>query len=251
MTSLLAVHGLRKSFGGLKVIKDVSLAVSPGESLAIIGPNGAGKTTFFNMLTGVLPASEGRIVFEGREISRTSIDARSRLGLARTMQITSVFQDLSVSDNVLIAVMRSENAWKPYGLESRRIEDLRDRAEDLLRLVGLSSKTRMRCGDLAYGDQRLVELAIALGGSPKLLLLDEPTAGLGLRESAVVTAQLKEIHSRTGLAMIVVEHDMKVVAELARRVVVFHLGTCLVDDETDTVMRHPVVRDVYLGNDHA
>jgi branched-chain amino acid transport system ATP-binding protein len=251
VTALLEIDGLTKRFGGLQVLKDVKLSVSTGEAMAIIGPNGAGKTTFFNLLSGLLPPTSGEIRFNGTEISRMTIDQRARLGLGRTMQITSVFPDLSVEDNVLIAVMRHEKAWTPYGLKSRRAAAARAQADEILALVGLQAHAKSRCGDLAYGDQRLVEIAIALGSRPQLLLLDEPTAGLSPRESAAVTAQLQSIHAQTGLALIVVEHDMKVVAQLARRVAVFHLGTCLIDGETDTVMRDPLVRDVYLGNDHA
>jgi branched-chain amino acid transport system ATP-binding protein len=250
MMPLLAIDSLNKNFGGLQVVKNVSLSVSAGEALAIIGPNGAGKTTFFNLLTGLLSPSSGQIRFKGADISRTAIDERARLGIARTMQITSIFPDLSVSDNVLTAVMRHDSAWMAYGLVSRRAVTLRERAHEFLTLVGLQQHASTRCGDLAYGDQRLVEIAVALGSRPELLLLDEPTAGLSPRESATVTAQLKKIHAQTGLALIVVEHDMGVVAQLARRVAVFHLGACIIDDETATVMRHPLVRDVYLGTDH-
>lgn len=251
MMPLLAIEGLNKRFGGLQVVKDVSLSVSAGEALAIIGPNGAGKTTFFNLLTGILPPTSGQIRFKGADISRTAIDERARLGIARTMQITSVFPDLSVADNVLIAVMRPASAWAAYGLTSRHAAAMRGQAHEFLTLVGLQHHASTRCGDLAYGDQRLVEIAVALGSRPELLLLDEPTAGLSPRESATVTAQLRKIHAQTGLALIVVEHDMSVVAELARRVAVFHLGSCIIDDQTETVMRHPLVRDVYLGTDHA
>jgi branched-chain amino acid transport system ATP-binding protein len=251
MMPLLAIENLNKRFGGLKVVKNVNLSVSAGEALAIIGPNGAGKTTFFNLLTGILPPTSGQIRFKGADISRTAIDERARLGIARTMQITSVFPDLSVADNVLTAVMRHESAWAAYALMSRRAVPMRAQAHEFLTLVGLQHHASTRCGDLAYGDQRLVEIAVALGSRPELLLLDEPTAGLSPRESATVTAQLKKIHAQTGLALIVVEHDMSVVAQLARRVAVFHLGSCIIDDETETVMRHPVVRDVYLGTDHA
>lgn len=251
MTAIIETVSVNKRFGGMAAVSDVSLSVSAGEALAIIGPNGAGKTTFLNILSGLLSPSTGVIRFMGEDISTVPPHARAQRGLGRTMQITSVFPDLSVEDNVLVAVLRHEQAWKAFGLRSRRGLAARAEAAGIVELAGLREHAQTRCGDLAYGDQRLVEVALALGSRPKLLLLDEPAAGLSPRETTVLTAQLADIHAKTGLALIVVEHDMGVVQRLARRVAVFHLGRSVIDGPTDAVLRDPLVRDVYLGGHDA
>jgi branched-chain amino acid transport system ATP-binding protein len=245
--TLLAVEMLNRTFGGLAAVRDVSLSVKEGAALAVIGPNGAGKTTFFNLLSGVLAPTSGQIKFKGRDVAAFSIDQRARAGIGRTMQITSVFPDFSVEKNVLVATLRHESPWMSYGLSSSHGAAALKRAGEIIDLVGLRAHATRRCGDLAYGDQRLVEIAIALGSRPELLLMDEPTAGLSPRESVAVTAQLRAIHERTGIALVVVEHDMAVVRQLARRVAVFHLGECIIEGNTDEVMRNPLLRDIYLG----
>jgi branched-chain amino acid transport system ATP-binding protein len=243
---VLEADGLAKSFGGLKALTDVNLKVIEGECLAIIGPNGAGKTTFFNMLTGLLRPTAGRILFEGTDITGYAPHRRAAIGISRTMQITSVFPHLSVFDNVLIGVQASHAPWKALRLKATPVEDLRRRAAEIVELVGLGGKADMTCANLSHGDQRLVEIALALSVDAKLLLLDEPTAGLSITETRYITDRLRDIWQRKKLTVVIVEHDMEVALGLATRVAVFHQGTCLATGDPKAIMADELVNRVYL-----
>lgn len=244
--ALLSASGIAKSFGGMQALSNVTLDVERGECLVVIGPNGAGKTTFFNVLTGILSPSAGRVVFDGTDITDFPAHRRARIGMARTMQITSVFPKLTVLDNVLIGVQAHHAPWKLVRLGVPGRAEMTARARELVELVGLGDKTDVPCANLAHGDQRLVEIALALSGEASLVLLDEPTAGLSPKETQEVTALLKDIWQQKRLTIVIVEHDMEVAMDLASRVAVLHQGECIAVGQPDEIMANETVNRVYL-----
>lgn len=243
---VLEARGIAKQFGGLKALDNVDLKVIQGECLAIIGPNGAGKTTFFNILTGLLRESAGRILFEGVDITDYAPHRRAAIGISRTMQITSIFPQLSVFDNVLIGVQGPHAPWKALRLKALPVDEMRRRAAEIVELVGLGDNADVICANLSHGDQRLVEIALALSVEAKMLLLDEPTAGLSITETRYITSRLRDIWQRKKLTIVIVEHDMEVALGLATRVAVFHQGACLAIGEPKAIMADEVVNRVYL-----
>ena len=249
---ILEASGIAKYFGGLKALTDVNLKVFRGECLAIIGPNGAGKTTFFNILTGLLKQTAGRILFEDIDISTYAAHKRAAIGISRTMQITSIFPHLYVLDNVLIGIQGQHAPWKLLRVRSLPMGEMRRQATEIVELVGLGEKADALCANLAHGEQRLVEIALALSVNARLLLLDEPTAGLSLNETRHITNRLREIWENKKLTIVIVEHDMEVALGLANRVAVFHEGTCIAIGEPSVIMADEVVNRVYLkGHAHA
>jgi branched-chain amino acid transport system ATP-binding protein len=243
---LLSAVDIAKDFGGIHALSGVSLDVERGECLAIIGPNGAGKTTFFNVLTGLLRPSAGRVVFDGVDITDFPAHRRSRIGLARTMQITSVFLRLSVLDNVLIGVQARHSPWNLVRWGVPDLGQMTARAQELVSLVGLEDQIHTLCAHLAHGDQRRVEVALAMSSEAKLVLLDEPTAGLSPKETLEITARLRDIWHREKLTLIIVEHDMEVAMGLASRVAVLHQGECIAIGEPEAIMADETVNRVYL-----
>jgi branched-chain amino acid transport system ATP-binding protein len=243
--AILRVESLVKRFGGLAALGGVNLTVEPGEFRAIIGPNGAGKSTFFNTLTGLLRPDSGRVAFEGRDITGAPPHRVARRGVARTFQITSVFPDLSTLENVQVALLaharRSWSLWqqaRPLGAE---------RAQELLALVGLGASTAKPAGTLSHGDQKRLELAIALAGEPRLLLLDEPTAGMTAPERLEAIRLVHRIARELGLSCVFTEHDMAVVFAVATRITVLHQGRVLAEGTPAEVRARPEVQQVYLG----
>jgi len=241
---ILRLEGVRKSFGGLMAVNSVSLSVRRGETRAVIGPNGAGKTTLINLITGMHTASAGRIVFKGEDITRLPPHRISRKGISRTLQITSLFPGLTVYQNVWTAVLSRKSFLNPFA-RSDRLADVREKTEAMLELTGLSGKAGVVCSELSYGEQRVLEMGVALATDPELLLLDEPTAGLSTGESlALVTKMRRLLEGRT---ILLVEHDMSVVMELAERITVLHYGNVLAEGTPSEIVRDPDVRKVYLG----
>jgi branched-chain amino acid transport system ATP-binding protein len=241
----LVVEQLTKRFGGLQALDRVDIAIEPGERRAIIGPNGAGKTTFFNLITGTLPSSAGRIHLFGQDVTRMPTHHRARLGLARTFQITTLFPNLSVLENVLLAVQVLDPAKFVLHRPQAAYPRLATKAQELLERWGLAEQAGTQVRALSYGEQRQVELILALAGSPKLLLLDEPTAGLSAAETATVSAIIKAL-SRD-MAILVIEHDMDVAFELADRITVLHLGRVLAEGIGEEIRKNPEVAEIYLG----
>lgn len=241
----LVVEGLTKRFGGLLALSGVNLSVEPGERRAIIGPNGAGKTTFFNLITGTLPCSSGRIFLFGRDVTDMPTYHRVRLGLARTFQITTLFPNLSVLDNVLLAVQALDPAQFVLHRSRSAYSRLFTRAHALLEQWGLAEQASMLVRTLSYGQQRQVELLLALAGLPKLLLLDEPTAGLSPAETNTVSSMIKAL-SRD-MAILVIEHDMDVAFELADRITVLHQGRVLAEGISEDIRKNSEVARIYLG----
>ena len=245
----LEVDNLSHSFGGLTALADVRLAVAPGERRAIIGPNGAGKTTLFNIISGIFRPSTGRIRLFGQDVTRLPTHRRAQLGLARTFQISTLFPKLTVLDSVLLAVQGLDAAR--FTLHRRRAAygHLLERAESLLADWGLADRARQVTRQLSYGEQRQVELVLALAGRPKVLLLDEPTAGLSPAETASVAAMIRRFSRDTTILLI--EHDMDVALELVDRVAVLFQGRVLAEGSKDKIKSDREVAAIYLGTDDA
>jgi branched-chain amino acid transport system ATP-binding protein len=243
----LVLHtlGLRKHFGGVHAVNGVDLAVPSGDLRAIIGPNGAGKTTLFNLLTGDIVHDTGRIYFGGHDVSGLPPHQLCRRGMGRTFQITSIFRRLTALENVQTAFLSHHRRHYNVFVPARRL--YRDEALALLERVGLREQAGKPSGILAHGDQRRLELAIALAGAPRLLLLDEPTAGMAPRERHEIMALVARIAGDTGLTVVFTEHDMDVVFAVARRITVLYQGAVLTEGTPAEVRANGDVQRVYLG----
>jgi branched-chain amino acid transport system ATP-binding protein len=242
---VLQLVGLRKRFGGVQAVNGVNLAVPPGDLRAIIGPNGAGKTTLFNLISGDLPHDTGQIFFGGEEVSGVPPHRLCRRGMGRTFQITSIFRRLTALENVQTAYLSHHRRHFNLLTPARRL--YRDEAMGLLERVGLHEEALKPSGILSHGDQRRLELAIALASSPRLLLLDEPTAGMAPRERHELMALVGRIAAETGLTVVFTEHDMDVVFAVARRITVLHQGAVLAEGPPQEVRANADVQRVYLG----
>jgi branched-chain amino acid transport system ATP-binding protein len=242
---VLQLQGLSKSFGGLSAVRNVDLRVSAGDRKAIIGPNGAGKTTLFNVITGVLPASAGQVLLFGTDVTGWASHRRTALGMARTFQVTSLFPKLTVLDNVLLAIeglRRSKFVmWRP--LASYR--DVQDKARRLLEGAGYWDRRGVEVRNLSHGERRQVEVVLGLASDPKILLLDEPAAGLASGESQEMTAFLRRLDP--GLAILLIEHDMDVVFDFADHISVLHFGEVVEEGAPDAIRRSAKVQEIYLG----
>ena len=244
---ILKVEQLVKSFGGVTATDHVDFDVMPGEIHAVIGPNGAGKTTFVAQIAGMLKPDSGRIVFDGRDIDRLSAAQRSHAGLARSFQITSVFRDFTVLENVALSFQahagHSFRFWKRASTDLALTEP----AQEVLNDVGLGDRARVLAGNLAHGEQRQLEIAMALATGPKLLLLDEPTAGMGTEESERMRQFLADLKGR--YSMLLIEHDMDTVFSLADRVTVLVYGRRIATGTPEEIRNNAEVRAAYLGED--
>ena len=246
--SALEIGNVSKRFGSLVAVRDVSLTVEKGELRAIIGPNGAGKTTFFNLISGFFPPSAGTIAFDGRDITALPAYKRVALGIARTFQITEIFPELSVFDNVRISTEVADGfRLRPWISEIERTKVHRQ-VEDMLELTGLSAKSDRLVGELAHGDQRAAEIAMALALRPRLLLLDEPTAGMGDQETYEITQLVRRLHRDNTLTIVLIEHDMRVVFHLADRITVLDQGSLLAEGTPTEIASNEAVQAAYLGN---
>ena len=245
--ALIECHEVTRRFGGLIAVDNVDMTVEAGETRAIIGPNGAGKTTLFNLLTGVLTASEGQVIFEGRNITSLPVHVIIQLGISRTFQLTHLFPELSVLENVRIAAQaRNNRRWYFLG-GSQIINDSKATALEAIKKLGLGDRATIQAGMLSHGDQRLLEIAMALSQNPKLLLLDEPTQGLSIEETERAINILKDLLNSSDLTVILVEHDMEVVFRLAEKITVLHRGRVIADGSPDTVKADVSVQEAYLG----
>lgn len=252
MTAMLDVRDVTVRFGGLVANDDVSMSVEAGEIAALIGPNGAGKTTLFNVITGAQPPTRGRIHFDGREVTNLDRRVRARLGMARTFQNLSLVPSLTVEDNATIGLGRFRTAGLPasmLALPAARRQDRRVRrvADGALAFVGLHGSAWRRTGDLPYGDRRRLELARALALMPKLLLLDEPSAGMSPAETADLAATIRRARDNLGITVLVVEHDMSFVRTLAERTTVLEFGKVIAAGATTDVLADERVATAYLG----
>jgi branched-chain amino acid transport system ATP-binding protein len=242
---ILTVEEVSKSFGGLLAVNNAHLFVKKGELRALIGPNGAGKTTLLNLITGIYPVSQGKIHFKNEEITHLTPDRISHKGISRTMQITSLFSGLTVFENIWAAVQSRKKFFNPF-IRASKWQDVRDKTHQMLELTGLEDKADLICSELAYGEQRVLEMGIALSTSPDLLLLDEPTAGLNTQESMALVRKMRAMLS--GQTIVLVEHDMGVVMELADRISVLHYGEILAEGTPEEIRNNEEVKKVYLGH---
>jgi branched-chain amino acid transport system ATP-binding protein len=243
---MLAIENLKKSFGALQVSKDISLSVAPGQCHAVIGPNGAGKTTLIHQISGVLRQDSGRVLLDEKDVSHMSVWERVQAGLGRTFQITSVLPTFSVLENVATAVQAKNGSSLKFFARAAGEGALNDQAQAILNRVGLGDRTDRPAADLSHGELRLLEIAIALAGSPKFLLLDEPMAGLGKTESAALIDLLNEL--RSDFPMLLVEHDMDAVFQLADEVSVLVDGVIVANGTPSEVRENPQARAAYLGD---
>jgi branched-chain amino acid transport system ATP-binding protein len=246
---LLRVDNLVRRFGGILATDNLSLEVPRGELHAIIGPNGAGKTTLISQLTGQVMPNSGIVHFDGRDVTRLPPYKRSMLGLARSFQITSLLKDFTAIDNVALAAQAHDGTSFRFWGNARKEPRLRDAARSALTRVGLEARADVLVSELSHGEQRELELAVALATGPQLLLLDEPMAGLGVTESARMVALLKEL--RKELTILLVEHDMEAVFALADRITVLVYGRVIACDVPDAIRRNEEVKRAYLGEQHA
>jgi branched-chain amino acid transport system ATP-binding protein len=244
----LEIEGLEKSFDGFRAVNGVSFSVAKGEVVALIGPNGAGKTTMFNLINGQLEPDRGRVSFEGSDVTGVSPRALWRRGVARTFQITAAFLSMSVRENVAVGVMAAQGGpWKWPGLFRRMPALEADETRRLIADVGLDALSERVCATLAYGDLKRVELAVALAGTPRLLLMDEPTAGMAAAEREALMALAVGAARARGASILFTEHDMGVVFKHAERVLVMSRGELIASGAPDDIHKNPLVREVYLG----
>ncbi|MEW6255671.1 MAG: ABC transporter ATP-binding protein [Pseudomonadota bacterium] len=245
MTILLNVTSLAKSYGGVHAVRGVSFSLDAGRILALIGPNGAGKSTCFNMLNGQIRPNAGSISLNGKEIVGLPPRVVWRMGVGRTFQITATFGSMSVRENVQVALLSyHRRLWSGFTSASRAF---RSEADTLLALVGMEAQAERPCGELAYGDLKRLELAIALANAPKLLLMDEPTAGMAPKERVDLMRLTADIAREKGIGVLFTEHDMDVVFEHADSVMVLNRGELIATGTPEEVRRDPQVRAIYLG----
>jgi branched-chain amino acid transport system ATP-binding protein len=243
--ALLEIHGLTKRFGGVVASDEITLAVPPGELHAVIGPNGAGKTTLIGELAGEIAPDAGRVRFAGRDITALPIHRRSALGLARSFQITSLFADFTTLDNVALAVQaRSGHSFR-FWRDARRDATLREPARVMLAQVGLAERADVPVAKLSHGEHRQLEIAMALATRPRMLLLDEPMAGMGPDESARMVRLLRTLKGQ--LTILLIEHDMEAVFALADRITVLVYGRVIASDDPEAIRANDEVRKAYLG----
>jgi len=242
---MLQVESLVKSFDDFMAVNGANLTVGKGEIVAVIGPNGAGKTTLFNVITGALKRDRGRIIFKGQDISELPPYEICKKGISRSYQIVNIFPRLTVFGNVQVAVLshqrRSTNLFRPA--QNIAVEETRR----ILESVGLSNKEKSIAGSLSHGDQKILEIAIALGNEPELLILDEPTAGMSPEETSATMELVRRLAQMRGLTILFCEHDMDIVFSVAQSIMVMHQGRTLVQGKPEEVRKNPIVQEAYLG----
>jgi branched-chain amino acid transport system ATP-binding protein len=242
---VLEVRGLSKSFGGFRAVSDVDLAVAEGEIAAVIGPNGAGKSTLFNLMTGHLQPTAGRVLVNGRDVTGVAPHKICGMGLGRSFQRTNIFPKLAVLENVRAALLAHRGQGPNFWSRANRL--CHGEAEALLASIGLAEQALATAGTLSYGNQKQLELGIALASEPTVLLLDEPTAGMSAGETQETMRLLRKIAAERGLTLLFTEHDMEVVFSIAEKIAVLHQGRLLAEGTPAEVRAHPEVRRVYLG----
>jgi len=243
--SIIEVRGVTKAYGGVVANHNVSLQVEPGVITGLIGPNGSGKTTLFNSIVGHHPIDSGSILFEGREISRLTVQQIARLGMLRTFQQTRIFSKMDCIQNLLISISHRDHAWRE--MFGRYSPELTEKAEHLLEFVGLYSKRKLVAGSLSFGQQKLLEFAMALMNEPKVLLLDEPTAGINPTLINGLIDRLKRANKEFGITLFVIEHNMRVIMNLASHIYCMSHGELLASGSPTQIRDDQRVIDAYLG----
>lgn len=245
--TMLEVRNVTKQFGSLVAVSNVSMQVAAGELRAIIGPNGAGKTTFFNMISGFFAPTKGDIVFDGAVVTKAAVTERVSMGMARTFQITEIFPELTVRENIRIGVESSQGLRQRFWIGSANRAAVKRGIDEALTLSGLSSQADRLVGELSHGDQRAAEIATALTLKPRLLLLDEPTAGMGEHETYAVANLIRRLHKNSAYTIVLIEHDMRVVFNLADKITVLGEGKMLAEGTPAEIAENPIVQEAYLG----
>ena len=243
--SILEINNVSKSFGGVNANVDVSMSVEQGSIVGLIGPNGSGKTTLFNSIVGTHPIDKGSIKFIGTEVSELPVPVVAKLGLLRTFQQTRIYGKLNCVDNMLIS-HKPENDGV-FSVFSKMPPELNEKAENLLNFVGLYQKRKLRAGDLSFGQQKLLELAMALMNEPKMLLLDEPTAGINPTLINGIIDRLIKVNNEFGITLLVIEHNMRVIMQLAQSIFCLAHGQMLANGTPDEIKKDKRVIDAYLG----
>ncbi|KAB1138649.1 ABC transporter ATP-binding protein [Micromonospora sp. DT46] len=244
---MLATRGLTWRIGEVAIVDSVYLDLAPGEFLGVIGPNGAGKTSLFNLITGVRRATEGRITLDGQDIGSLPPHKRARLGLGRTFQASSVFGSLSVRENVRLAVQAHRGGSMKLWRRAAADREVAAAADAALDRVGLAHRGTALAGTLAHGEKRKLEIALLLAGEPRVMLLDEPMAGVSAEDVPELVSVIRSLTGDSGRSVLMVEHHMDVILELADRIAVMHHGALLACDTPETVMANPTVQEAYLG----
>lgn len=242
---MLEIKSLSKSFGGFKAVNNASLDVKKGEIVAVIGPNGAGKTTLFNLITGILKPDSGTVLFKDEDITGLSPHIICKKGITRSFQVVNVFQRLSVFENVQVAVLSREG--KTWNLFTPSKKLVREETDRILGSVGLQEKANNVSGALSHGDRKVLEIAMALGGNPEFLILDEPTAGMAIEETVRCIALIKRLSEKMGLTILFCEHDMELVFSISNRIMVMVRGATIIQGSCEDVRCNQAVQDAYLG----
>lgn len=242
---MLKVESLTKTFGGFKAVNGANLEVSKGEIVAVIGPNGAGKTTLFNLITGILKPDSGKVTFLNEDITGLPPYIVCKKGMSRSFQVVNVFQRRSVFENVQVSVLAREK--KTWNLFTPSHKLLREETERILESVGLTEKRENISGALSHGDRKVLEIAIALGGNPRFLILDEPTAGMSLEETLRCIDLIKRLSEKMGLTILFCEHDMELVFSISNRIMVMVRGATIIEGTCEEVRCNQAVQDAYLG----
>ena len=248
MTPGLEVRSLNKSFGGIVVAKDISMRLEPGARTALIGPNGVGKTTFANLVTGIERPSSGEIRLDGRNIGKLSEARRVKAGIAKTFQITTLFRELTVRDNVRLPVLERDGRTLDWFRPAASWSEVEEEVAELLAAFDLADAAETPVANLAYGQQRLVEMAMTLALKPRILILDEPAAGVPSSESHLITGAIERLPG--DLAVLIIEHDMKLVFRVAKSIIVMMNGAILIEGSPAEIAADRRVRDLYLGRRH-
>jgi branched-chain amino acid transport system ATP-binding protein len=244
---ILATRDLGLVIGGATIVTDVGLEVREGELLAVIGPNGAGKTTLFNLISGLLRPTSGRVEFDGADVTRQAPSRRTRAGLGRTFQVSNVFPMLTARENVRLAAEAALGGTMRIWRRAARVREAVERADWALERVGLATRRVVTAGLLSHGDKRKLELAMLLAGKPRVILLDEPFAGVSMEDVHELVELIRSVHVDEGKTVLMVEHHMEVVTGLAQRIAVLHHGSLLAVDTPEAIMRNQTVQQAYLG----